>query len=317
MGLLKVHLRTKVEQLGNGVSGTVERHTVERHGGRTKCFVVKTYHCKEKYETRHEYRERVLHEYHVLNRLQHRNFIEAVKYTVSLDGRTIKMYMEAGSRDLYILFKNATVSQISVNEALCLWKQACTGIMYLHALGMCHRDLKLENMVWDAHCSALKIIDLATAVTCETPATGLVGSSRYMAPETYAQISYDGAASDVWSLGIILFYMLTRRFPWKEAVHADADFVSYVSNVSESPHLQPLTSKISEEGVILLKEILCPLPKNRVSMAQIHQYAWFGNISFCGGQTSCSGPHMIDMQSETTAKGNCKRNAGGVPHTKH
>ena len=75
---------------------------------------------------------------------------------------------------------------------------------------ICHRDLKLNNLVLDSHTGMLKMIDLATAFEFsrdpdtgaygdrEYEAIGLVGSNSYMAPETVQQFHYDGERRPIY-----------------------------------------------------------------------------------------------------------------------
>lgn len=209
--------------LGEGISGKVELY----ESGKT-CYVIKTYHSIEKHESRKEYHDRVLHEYHLLASLDHRNFLQVIKSEVSFNGLRIRIYMEPGTQDLRKLMRKHGQSLDSA-DLLCLWKQICEGIHYLHGRNLCHRDLKLENIVMDRDFKTVKIIDLMTATECNAPVMGIVGSSRYMAPEMASKISYEGKNVDIWSLGIILYYFITLEFPWKQAVHLDPVFKRYTN----------------------------------------------------------------------------------------
>lgn len=228
MGLLHP---AKSTLLGEGISGSVYLYEKNK-----KQYAVKTFHSKENYETRKEYRNRVLQEFHTLELLHHENFITVFKYKVLIDGLTVKMYMEAGTAALNRLCKKVSPSLVKKSEIFCLWKQLCNGIGYLHSQGLCHRDLKLENLVLDRHASILKIVDLATA--CKSgdgvKAVGIVGSRSYMAPETFAHIEYDGQSADVWSIAIILYFLVNRSFPWGGAVWNDERYVDFERHVSDS-----------------------------------------------------------------------------------
>ena len=110
-------------------------------------------------------------------------------------------------------------------------RMACAGALpghqltaCLHAQGIYHRDLRMENLLLDGQFSSphLKISDFAyskNAVLDSQPKTN-VGSPSYTPPELLlAQrgegTAYDGAAIDVWSSGVILFYMLTGQLPFQ------------------------------------------------------------------------------------------------------
>jgi serine/threonine protein kinase len=105
-------------------------------------------------------------------------------------------------------------------EIYCVFRQICDGVEYLHEMGLAHRDLKLDNCVMTPD-HVVKLIDFGTATVfhypgkAHTPATGVVGSDPYLAPEVLTSQSYDPRKTDVWSVAIIFMCMILRRFPWK------------------------------------------------------------------------------------------------------
>ena len=92
------------------------------------------------------------------------------------------------------------------------------------AQGIYHRDLRMENLLLDGQYNSptLKISDFAyskNAVLDSQPKTN-VGSPSYTPPELLLAVrnegsAYDGAAIDVWSSGVILFFMLTGQLPFQ------------------------------------------------------------------------------------------------------
>ena len=106
------------------------------------------------------------------------------------------------------------------SEIYCVFRQICDDVEYLHEIGPAHRDLKLESCVMTSE-NVVKIISFGTATVFRypgrtpTPATGIVGTSPYIAPEVLNGESYDPRKADVWSLAILFICMLLRRFPWK------------------------------------------------------------------------------------------------------
>lgn len=90
--------------------------------------------------------------------------------------------------------------------------------------GIYHRDLRMENLLLDGQYNNpnLKISDFAyskNAVLDSQPKTN-VGSPSYTPPELLLAVrnegsAYDGAAIDVWSSGVILFFMLTGQLPFQ------------------------------------------------------------------------------------------------------
>lgn len=102
-------------------------------------------------------------------------------------------------------------------EAVKYFRQIVLGTAYCHALGICHRDLKPENLLLDASLN-VKLADFGMAALesngklLETSC----GSPHYAAPEIVLGLKYHGAASDVWSCGVILFALLTGRLPFDD-----------------------------------------------------------------------------------------------------
>ena len=86
----------------------------------------------------------------------------------------------------------------------------------MHASNVCHRDLKLENILISDR-GKVKIIDFGFSFQVQDNQKLKVfcGTSSYMAPEIIKKQEYSGFASDIWALGVVLYVMLTGRFPFK------------------------------------------------------------------------------------------------------
>ena len=85
---------------------------------------------------------------------------------------------------------------------------------YLHqTAGVCHRDLKLENILIDSSLT-FKLIDLGLSASGNlNQIKGAVGSPSYVAPEVLEQTIYDGARVDIFSMGVLLFIVVQGKFP--------------------------------------------------------------------------------------------------------
>ena len=107
--------------------------------------------------------------------------------------------------------------QLSIGGAVDIAKQVCEGMIDAHQLGVIHRDLKPQNIMIDRQGNA-KIMDFGIARFLEKEGTTmpgtLVGTPEYMSPEQTEFGAVD-QRSDIYSLGIILFEMLTGRVPFE------------------------------------------------------------------------------------------------------
>jgi eukaryotic-like serine/threonine-protein kinase len=107
------------------------------------------------------------------------------------------------------------VGPLTPEQALDLLSQAAAGLAYVHEQNIVHRDLKPHNMLL-SRSGELKICDFGLALDMRGPRrtqTLLVGTPAFLAPEVWAGASAS-TASDVFSLGVCLFQMLSGRLPF-------------------------------------------------------------------------------------------------------
>jgi serine/threonine protein kinase len=125
-----------------------------------------------------------------------------------LEGETLRDRLESG--------------RISMRKALMWSAQIAHGLAAAHQKGVIHRDLKPEN-VFITQGELLKILDFGLATTLETPADSatlvrtqpgmVMGTAHYMSPEQVRGATLD-PRSDIFSLGIVLYEMLTGQVPF-------------------------------------------------------------------------------------------------------
>lgn len=97
-------------------------------------------------------------------------------------------------------------------------RQIASGVKYLHKYGIVHRDLKPDNIMVTQknNFGIIKIMDfgLSKIASSQEKLKGGFGTLSYVAPEILVRDPYNKEV-DIWSLGIILFYMLTGHLPFK------------------------------------------------------------------------------------------------------
>ena len=94
----------------------------------------------------------------------------------------------------------------------------------MQSMQICHRDLKLENIMIDNH-NNLKFIDLGFARDYESKdfLHTFVGTKMYMAPEIFKE-NYQGDKADLWALGVILYMIYACLPPFMEANERDPNY---------------------------------------------------------------------------------------------
>jgi calcium-dependent protein kinase len=156
------------------------------------------------------------------------------------------------------------------DAAMAVW-QMLLAINYLHSHGMVHRDLKLENFMYDrAGSDNLKLIDFgfSKVVHQNLNMSHCLGTMAYVAPEVL-QGSYTSKC-DLWSLGVITFILLAGYMPFKGS---DEDQAKQI--VKGDYHMLPDRWKhISEQGKKFTKGLLCVRPKDRLNAETALQHQW-------------------------------------------
>jgi beta-lactam-binding protein with PASTA domain/tRNA A-37 threonylcarbamoyl transferase component Bud32 len=155
---------------------------------------------------------------------------------------------------------------LSVPEAVEIVRQVLAGVKYAHEHGIVHRDLKPQNVLVDSEGRA-RVTDfgIARAGASEITQTGSVlGTAQYLSPEQ-AQGLPVTAASDLYSVGVMLYEALTGRVPFD----ADSPVSVALKQVSERPRppseLNPAVSR-ALDGVVL--RALAKDPANRFASAE-------------------------------------------------
>jgi serine/threonine protein kinase len=112
--------------------------------------------------------------------------------------------------------------RLSEEESKKIFFHIVQAIDYLHSLGVAHRDIKLENVLFTDQ-RDIKLIDFGFSTVCQ-PGKRLkvfCGTPSYMAPEIVNRLEYDGIPVDMWSLGILLYALLCGCFPFRAKTYPD------------------------------------------------------------------------------------------------
>ncbi|KAG7995660.1 hypothetical protein I3843_01G121200 [Carya illinoinensis] len=166
----------------------------------------------------------------------------------------------------------ASKGRLKENVGRKVFQQLIDAVSYCHTKGVFHRDLKLENVLIDAR-GSIKISDFGlSALPQHLRGDGLLhttcGSPNYIAPEILANRGYDGATSDIWSCGVILYVILTGQLPFD-----DRNLAVLYQKIFKGDTQIP--TWLSPGAQNLIRRILDPNPLTRITTEDIKADEWF------------------------------------------
>ncbi len=192
-----------------------------------------------------------------------------------------------------------------------LFAQLVSGVSYLHAKGIVHRDLKLENLLLDRN-GGIIISDFGfanrfdfTSASNDMMATSC-GSPCYAAPElVVSEGLYTGCAVDVWSCGVILYAMLAGYLPYDDdPANPEGDNINllyrYIVNTSLT-----FPEYVSAQARTLLKIMLVPNPIYRAKLRDVQKHDWLAaHAQMFERKSSDFEKQMLtaDMERSTSAR---------------
>ena len=250
--------------LGTGSYGITK---LMRHKGTSELYAVKLI-ARGEHITDHVRREIVNHRH-----LCHPFVVQFKEVFVTSTHLGVAMEFVSGGE----LF-NYVRQHRSFNEAQAryFFQHLVSGVEYLHAMRVVHRDLKLENLLVDLSGTSpqLKICDFGYSKSDHDshPKTR-IGTPAYISPEVYGGARpYDGKASDVWACGVVLYVMLAGSYPFQDPADPNSNHAT-MWRVLDVKYVLPVG--LSDDGADLLLRIFVKDPKARIPIAGITQHAWF------------------------------------------
>jgi len=212
-------------------------------------------------------RKAYLNEVGLMQNLVHPNIVKFLDWF--LDENILYIVMElAEIGDLARVIRKAREKSHPIAEKT-IWKlffQVCQGLKHMHDQRIMHRDLKPAN-IFVSGGGLVKLGDLGLGRmfgTETTKADSLVGTPYYMSPERVGQEAYN-LASDVWSLGCILYEMAALQNPF---YRPGLDLISLVDLITRCDY-PPLPPTCSDRLRDLVASILVVDPTQRPSVREI------------------------------------------------
>uniref|UniRef100_A0A8C2ZR67 Ribosomal protein S6 kinase n=1 Tax=Cyclopterus lumpus TaxID=8103 RepID=A0A8C2ZR67_CYCLU len=175
----------------------------------------------------------------------------------------------------------------SETEASRIMRRLVSAVSHMHDVGVVHRDLKPENLLFtdESENSEIKIIDFGFA-RLKPPDNQLLKTPcftlQYAAPEILKYDGYDESC-DLWSLGVILFTMLSGQVPFqcqeKSLTHTSAEEIMKKIKLGDFSFESEAWRNVSQQAKDLIRELLTVDPNKRIKMCGLRYNAWLQDDS--------------------------------------
>lgn len=202
------------------------------------------------------------------------NVINMNNFFLSFDkgrkGWLIELEFCCGGNLLSLVEKKRFLSE---DDAMPIAFDVLTAIFHAHKNGICHRDIKLENvLLMDSNASCAVLADWGMSVEMKDSLLKRdCGSLHYASPEILSSKEYDGRQTDMWSVGILIFAMVTGCFPFVGDSAASKLSNIYKKDIS----LEMKKMNLSDDIRDLITKMIVVDPYERISAYDALQHPWF------------------------------------------
>jgi serine/threonine protein kinase/tetratricopeptide (TPR) repeat protein len=227
-----------IEEIGKGGMGRVYKVQDTKVNEKIALKLIKPEIAKDKKTI-----ERFSNELRLARKIRHKNVCQMFDLGEEQGTQFITMEYVSGE-DLRSSIRR--FGQLPIGKSIAITTQICEGLTEAHTQGVVHRDLKSNNIMIDKE-GNVRIMDFGIARSLAakgiTGAGMMIGTPEYMSPEQVEGKDVD-QRSDIYSLGVILYEMVTGRLPFE----GDTPFTVGVKQKSEAPpNPKDLNSQIPDD----------------------------------------------------------------------
>ena len=153
------------------------------------------------------------------------------------------------------------------------------GIQACHEAGICHRDIKMQNIILDQNFFP-KICDFGFATQNNGHLTEFLGTKNYAAPEIFNNSPYDGFLADIFSLGVVLINLITGKPGFFKAISSDSYYnLIMLKNIHKYWSIvERQIPGLSSEFKKLFIKMVAYDPKERSTLKEIFESDWMKEI---------------------------------------
>jgi serine/threonine protein kinase len=276
-----------IRKLGCGATGTVKLGKSINHLNYVAVKILKEKGVNPKIREIHHKSE-----ISTLSAVQHKNIVNIIDF-----GRGKLLKPDGKHKELdYIVLEICAYGELfdfvyyikrgfDENIAAYIFSQILDGVEACHKANIAHRDLKTENLLLDSDWN-VKIGDFgyATFFKLGEKLSSYLGTLSYAAPEILNRTPYNPIPADIFSIGVILFILVTGKFPFNKAMYNDPHYKFIINDDFDSfwNHVYKSTSinlSLSEEFKSLINFLLAYDPIIRPSINEIRNHPFLLNIA--------------------------------------
>lgn len=254
------------EKLGSGTFAIVRRAVNKNDSSDEKALKIVTLKGLKQEEV-----SALQNEVVILKKVKHNHVVHLYDHYQNLSTLYLLQDLLVGGELFDRIIREHSFSEF---EAAKVINQVCSALVYLHNLNIVHRDLKPENLLLTDQSDTydVKIIDFGLAKQSDEPMKMPCGTPGYVAPEILKKRKYHKQV-DVWSLGVITYILLCGFPPF---VDNGGDLKKLYKQIKAARYSFPAKywSNISEDAKELIRGMLKPKPKKRLTAAQVCQHRW-------------------------------------------
>lgn len=184
------------------------------------------------------------------------------------------------------LLRYIQLRRFNEKQAKFIFKKILNGVQALHGAGIFHADLRPENILLDTQfnpkISYFALSRIFRQNNVNIPMNGYFGTRNYKAPQRFLNVPYNGDKADIFSLGVILFFLVTHLSPFPSARNDDL-YYRQIRNKNENKYWNMLPNEIqtynlSPEVKRLFFRMVAFNEDDRPTLDQILADHWFDEI---------------------------------------
>eukprot|EP01054_Gregarina_sp_Poly1_P001086 Gregarina_sp_Poly_1__1085@NODE_1265_length_4568_cov_50_983337_g860_i0_p1_GENE_NODE_1265_length_4568_cov_50_983337_g860_i0NODE_1265_length_4568_cov_50_983337_g860_i0_p1_ORF_typecomplete_len871_score100_99Pkinase/PF00069_25/2e66Pkinase_Tyr/PF07714_17/1_2e45Kinaselike/PF14531_6/8_4e16Pkinase_fungal/PF17667_1/9_7e07Kdo/PF06293_14/5_3e05APH/PF01636_23/0_00082RIO1/PF01163_22/0_0013WaaY/PF06176_11/0_0035Choline_kinase/PF01633_20/0_0036Haspin_kinase/PF12330_8/0_19P_proprotein/PF01483_20/9_1e03P_proprote len=197
-------------------------------------------------------------------------------YNVVTDAKHFHLILDYCSHgDLFRKLRSAPNRRLIEMDAFRLFLQLISGLLHIHSLGFCHRDLKLENLLLDEH-NNLKIADFGwvARINGRNRSYNFCGTLDYLSPEMIQGTGHDYRV-DIWAVGVLLYEILSGKPPFLSTRHFELlDRILFARIHQDKVGSLPHSRHIKEDALDAVRSFLQPDPDKRIHFKDVLKLRW-------------------------------------------